>query len=82
MSWNDGSQRKQFERKQKKQAEEFRKYGMTEDQISKIHLFDLKAYRADRIYAMHTQSLDEMESEGDESRNTLHKKFQESMKNN
>lgn len=65
MSWNDGSQRKQFKRKQKKQAEESRKYGMTEDQISKIHLFDLKAYRADRIYAMHTQSLDEMESEGE-----------------
>ena len=79
MSWNDGSQRKQFERKQKKQAEEFRKHGMTEDQINKIHIFNLKAYRADRIYAMHTQSLDEMESEGDETRNTLHKKVQESM---
>lgn len=79
MSWNDGSQRKQFERKQKKQTEEFKKYGMTEDQISKMHLFDLKGYRADRIHAMHTQSLDEMESEGDETRNTLYKKFQESM---
>lgn len=79
MSWNDGSKRKQFERIQKKQTEEFRKHGMTDDQISKMYLFDLKEYRADRIYAMHTQSLDEMDSEGDETRNTLHKKFQESM---
>lgn len=79
MSWNDSCKRKQFERMQKKQTAEFRKYGMTEDQIHNMYLYDMQEYRSDRIYAIHTQSIDEMESEGDETRNTLHKKFQETM---
>ena len=33
MCWNDGYERRKFEARQKKQAEEYRALGMTEEQI-------------------------------------------------
>ena len=79
MSWNDGYERKKFEHAQKAQAKEYRKCGMNEEQIQAMYLHDLQEYRNDRIYAIHTQSIEELESDGEESRNALHKKFLLSM---
>lgn len=74
MSWNDGHERRRFEQKQRTQANEYHKYGMNEEQIHAMYLQDLQEYRNDRIYAIHIQSTEELESDGEESRNALHKK--------
>ena len=57
MSWNNAYRRKQFEEKQKKQAEEYRALGMTEEQIQAMYEFDLEQFRSDRRFYSHTQSL-------------------------
>lgn len=49
MSWNDGHERKRFERKQRTQANEYHKYGMNEEQIHAMYLQDLQEYRNDRF---------------------------------
>ena len=79
MSWNDGYERKKFEQAQKAQAKEYSKCGMSEEQIQAVYLQDLQEYRNNRIYAIHIQSIEELESDGEESRNALHKKFLLSM---
>ena len=42
MSWNNGYERKKFEARQKKQAEEYKAQGMTEEQIKALYEFDLR----------------------------------------
>ena len=42
MKWNNGYERKRFEANQKKLAEEYRKAGMTEEQIKAMYEFDLE----------------------------------------
>ena len=79
MSWNNGYERKKFEQKQSMQANQFRALGMTEEQIHEIYLHDLEEHRDNRIFALHIQSIEEMEDEGEESRNVLHKNFLISM---
>lgn len=79
MSWNNGYERRKFEQVQKAQAKEYRKYGMNEEQIQAMYLQDLQEYRNNRIYAIHIQSIEELDSDGEESRNALHKKFLLSM---
>lgn len=79
MKWNNGYERKRFEAKQKKLAEEYRKAGMTEEQIKAMYEFDLEQFKKDRIYQMHTQALqveefDELDA--DESDNALIKHFE------
>lgn len=73
MSWNDGYERKKFERKQVGQAKRFKDLGMTDEQIQEIYASDLREYRDNRIFSIHTQSIDSLEN--DESRNGLYKKF-------
>ena len=73
MSWNDGYERKKFERKQVGQAKRFKDLGMTDEQIQEIYALDLREYRNNRIFSIHTQSIDSLEN--DESRNGLYKKF-------
>ena len=78
MSWNNGYRRKQFEEKQKKQAEEYRAFGMTEEQIQAMYEFDLEQFKSDRNYYSHTQPLsasDFDEGKEDESESTLFLKF-------
>jgi fucose permease len=78
MSWNNGHRRKQFEEKQKKQAEEYRVLGMTEEQIQAMYEFDLEQFKSDRNYYSHTQPLsasDFDEGKEDESESTLFLKF-------
>ena len=79
MSWNNGYERQKFEQAQKAQTKEYRKCGMNEEQIQAMYLQDLQEYRNNRIYAIHIQSIEELESDGEESRNALHKKFLLSM---
>lgn len=50
MSWNDGYERKKFERKQVGQAKRFRDLGMTDEQIQEIYASDLREYRDNRIF--------------------------------
>lgn len=57
MSWNNGYERSKFEARQKKQAEEYRALGMTEEQIKTMYEFDLEQFNSDRRYLIHTQSL-------------------------
>ena len=78
MSWNNAYERKKFEARQKKQSEEYRALGMTEEQIKEMYEFDLEQYKSDRRYHMHTQpftSSDFDDGEDDESESTLLNKF-------
>lgn len=78
MSWNNAYETKKFEAKQKKQAEEYRALGMTEEQIKEMYEFDLEQFKSDRRYRMHTQqftSSDFDEGEDDDSESTLLQKF-------
>lgn len=78
MSWNDGYERRKFDIKQKKQAEEYRALGMTESQIKEMYEFDLEQYKNERCYRMHTQqftSSDFDEGEEDDSESTMFDKF-------
>ena len=78
MSWNDGYERKMFAKRQKKQAEEYRALGMTEEQIQAMYEFDLEQFKSERRNRMHTQqftSSDFDEGEEDDSESTLFDKF-------
>ena len=78
MSWNDGYERKMFAKRQKKQAEEYRVLGMTEEQIQTMYEFDLEQFKSERRHRMHTQPLqveEFEENDADESDNTLLNEF-------
>lgn len=78
MSWNNGYETKKFEARQKKQAEEYRALGMTEEQIQAMYEFDLEQFKSERRYRMHTQPLqveEFEENDADESDNTLLNEF-------
>ena len=78
MSWNDGYERKMFAKRQKKQAEEYRALGMTEEQIQAMYEFDLEQFKSERRHRMHTQPLqveEFEENDADESDNTLLNEF-------
>ena len=78
MSWNNGYETKKFEARQKKQADEYRVLGMTEEQIKAMYEFDLEQFKSERRYRMHTQPLqveEFEENDADESDNTLLNEF-------
>lgn len=80
MCWNDGYERRKFEARQKKQAEEYRALGMTEEQIKAMYEFDLEQYKSDRRYYSHTQSFvpdDFDEDEDDDEKLSIFDKFKE-----
>lgn len=58
MCWNDGKERKIFEKRQAILAEQYRSVGMTEEQIQQMYEFDLAVYRSERIFNTHTQALE------------------------
>ncbi|MCM1529705.1 MAG: hypothetical protein NC093_06895 [Alistipes sp.] len=57
MSYNHGLEEKIFEEQWKKTAEEYRKSGMTEEQIAAIYRFDRKVFNSDRRYRERTVGL-------------------------
>ena len=78
MSWNDGYERRKFEARQKKQAEEYRKLGMSEEQIKAMYEFDLEQYKSDRRFYMHTQPFEPIEfdeAEDDDEKLSIFEKF-------
>lgn len=78
MAWNNAYERKKFEARQKKQAEEYKALGMTEKQIKAMYEFDLEQFNCDRRCRMHTQPLQVAEfdeNDADESDNSLIKEF-------
>ena len=82
MSWNNGYERRKFEAEQKKQAEEYRALGMSEEKIQAMYEFDLAQFNSKRRYYMHTQEFstsDFDEGENDESESTLLHKFFEQL---
>lgn len=54
MSYNHGLEEKIFEDQWKKTAEEYRKSGMTEEQIVAIYRFDREVFNLDRRYRERT----------------------------
>lgn len=58
MSWNDGKERKLFEKKQVILAEQYRSVGMTEEQIQQMYEFDFAVFRSERVFYTHTQALE------------------------
>ena len=79
MKWNDGKERKNFIKKQKKLYKEYLAAGMTEEQIKNIYEYDLNVYRNKRREAIHTQKFDFDSAEFDdkETDNPLFQKFLE-----
>lgn len=57
MSYNHGLEEKIFEKQWKKTAEEYRKSGMTEEQIAAIYEFDREVFNSDRRYRERTVDL-------------------------
>lgn len=58
MSWNNGKERKTFEKRQAVLAEQYRAVGMTEEQIQQMYEFDFAVYRSERVFYSHTQALE------------------------
>ena len=56
MSWNNGKERKLFEKRQAILAEQYRSVGMTEEQIQQMYQFDLAVFRSERVFYTHTQA--------------------------
>ena len=80
MGWNNAYERKKFEAKQKKQAEEYRALGMSEEQIQIMYEFDLEQFNSNRSYYSHIQSFipdDFDESEDDDEKLSIFEKFKD-----
>lgn len=57
MSYNHGLEEKKFKEQWQKIAEEYRKAGMTEEQIAAIYEFDREVFNSDRRYSERTVGL-------------------------
>ena len=81
MEWNDGTERRRFEREQKELRKQYLAAGMTEDQIQALYAFDREWYKSRRREAVHTQQLDIQTSEDEDINkdNPLYKKFFEKL---
>ncbi len=78
MSWNNGYERKKFIKKLKHEAEEYRRHGMTEEQIEAIQSFDWEQFNSLRSHCEHVQELtiSEFDDEGVETgRSPLYDKY-------
>ncbi len=57
MSYNHGLEEKKFKEKWQKIAEEYRKAGMTEEQIAAVYEFDREVFNSDRRFKERTVGL-------------------------
>lgn len=57
MKWNNGRERAEFEREQKKLRARYARVGMTESQIASMYDFDKRTFNGNRREAEHTQSM-------------------------
>ncbi|MBO5481293.1 MAG: hypothetical protein J6A63_08915 [Clostridia bacterium] len=81
MAWNNGKERKKFEKEQAELRKIYLANGMTEEQIQAMYNFDLEYLHSRRSEATHTQSLDfdSIEFDDKETDNPLFQKFMEKM---
>ena len=83
MSWNNGYERKKFERKLNKDIKEYKAAGMTDEQINAMIEFDEEVFRSERRYRMHNQEFSPSEFDdedaGDEGQSTLYENFFENL---
>lgn len=82
MGWNDGYERKKFKQRMAKQAEEYRRLGMSGEAIKEMEEYDWKCFREERNHQMHTQSIEEKsmkEALNDEGDNALLFKYKEQL---
>ena len=70
MSWNNGYERKRFEKKLKKQREIYAKQGITNSQIEEIEKLDWEIFNSDRRFFTHNQPL-EFDDFEEETKNPL-----------
>ena len=68
MKFNYTYENKKFIEKQKKQAEEYRKQGVSEDDIKAMYEFDREQFNSERRYREHTQPLVSVDIYNDESK--------------
>lgn len=82
MSWNNGAEKAKFIAQQRKQAEEYRKLGMSEEQIQAMHELDLEQFNSDRRFYSNTQELSAgmfEAGEMDDGKSTLFDKFMDEL---
>lgn len=76
MSFYKSYEYKKFEREQKKQAEEYRKLGMTEEAIQEMYEFDRQQFLSNMKFYTHNQSLDAVNDDFDcDEQNPLIKNY-------
>lgn len=76
MSWNNGKEKKKFDKQQERQAEEYRQYGMSEKDIQEMYQFDLEMLRKERVFRIHNQPIqDKFDDKFDESKSPMLGKF-------
>lgn len=63
MNWNNGKEKRGFNERMKKQAEEYRKAGMTEDQIAAMYEFDYQVMLSNRRFYDHIVFVEDTEDE-------------------
>ena len=60
MGFNYAKERRKFEAEWRQLRKEYKDAGMDEYAIEQLYLFDLKAFCAGRVYAIHTQQMPDM----------------------
>lgn len=75
MYWNNGYKKKKFEQFEEKQAAEYRRAGMSEEDIKEMYKFDYDLFRRERIFVARTQPLVNEDECDSETRNALYKNF-------
>ncbi|MDD4493396.1 MAG: sigma factor-like helix-turn-helix DNA-binding protein [Eubacteriales bacterium] len=82
MSWNDSIKRIEFKAKHEKQADEYRKLGMSEEQIQAMYEYDYEQYKSERRYRKHNQSMEPADfssADDDIEKTPLFTKFAETL---
>ena len=78
MNWHNGNRWKAFQRRQARLAEEYRRQGMSEEQIRELYRFDLEVFRSDRRFYRHVWTL-EAESGNESWEESLTRQFPEAV---
>lgn len=73
------TKKQEFDENWEKTRAWYRENGMSEEAIQEMHDFDWEQFKASRIYALHTQELDDIETtiNGDEHENLFVKRYED-----
>lgn len=75
MGFNYAIERKKFEQKWAELRKEYEAAGMDQEAIELLYQFDLEAFRSERTYARHTQTLPSEYIDDESENTTLFRKF-------